>query len=242
MAGTLQALIWDVDGTVAETERDGHLLAFNQVFEAHGLPWHWGEAEYGDLLHVTGGRERLLHHMAQQGQAAPSVPMEPAQREALARQLHQAKNERYAALVAQGDIPARPGVRRLMAEARQAGVALAVATTTSRCNVDALFASLFGAEWERGFAAVVCAEDAPQKKPHPQAYQRVLQRLGLRPDQTFAIEDSPNGLQAAQAAGIACGIARSAWFRSAAFEGAAWIREDLETPEPVSLAWCHPRG
>jgi HAD superfamily hydrolase (TIGR01509 family) len=238
VAGILRALIWDVDGTVAETERDGHRLAFNQAFRAHGLPWNWGVSDYGPLLAVTGGRERLLHHMALQGPACPGVPADASECEALARRLHATKNDLYAAQIARGGMPARPGVRRLMDEARTAGVALAVATTTSRSNVDALFASLFGAAWERSFAAVVCAEDAPQKKPHPQAYQLALQRMGVGPDEAFAIEDSPNGLQAARAAGIACGVTRSAYFRDASFEGAAWVCEDLESPQQMALARC----
>jgi HAD superfamily hydrolase (TIGR01509 family) len=237
-ARALRALIWDVDGTVAETERDGHRLAFNEAFQAHGLPWNWGVSEYGPLLAVTGGRERLLHSMALQGPAWPGVPALASEREALARRLHATKNERYAARIARGGMPARPGVLRLMDEARTAGVALAVATTTSRSNVDALFVSLFGAAWERGFAAVVCAEDAPQKKPHPQAYQLALQRMGVEPEEAFAIEDSPNGLQAARAASIACGITRSAYFHNASFEGAAWVCDDLESPQPMALAQC----
>jgi HAD superfamily hydrolase (TIGR01509 family) len=238
MAAALRALIWDVDGTVAETERDGHRVAFNQAFQAHGLPWHWSVEEYGALLAVTGGRERMLYYMAGQGPDWPGVPAGTAQREALARQLHKTKNERYAALVAEGDIAARPGVRRLMDEARRAGVALAVATTTSRSNVEALFASFFGASWDQGFAAVVCAEDAPLKKPNPQVYQRALQRLGLQPAQAFAIEDSPNGLRAAQQAGVACGVTRSAYFKDAVYPGAAWVRTDLDTPQPLGLVDC----
>ena len=227
----IQALIWDVDGTIAETEAQGHRIAFNQAFEAHGLPWRWDLATYGRLLAVTGGRERLLAFMHGRSDAPPAGPA----REALARVLHQHKNARYAALVAEGGIPARPGVRRLMDECRHAGVALAVATTTSASNVEALFSSLFGPGWRSGFAAVVCAEDAPVKKPDPQAYRLALQRLGVAPGQAFALEDSPNGLAAARAAGIACGITRSAYFADAAFDGAAWVRGDLETPAPMTL-------
>jgi HAD superfamily hydrolase (TIGR01509 family) len=227
----LSALIWDVDGTVAETERDGHRVAFNLAFEALALPWRWGVPLYGELLQVTGGRERLLQFMA--GRA--DVPATAAGREALALELHRRKNEAYAALVAQGGIVARPGVRRLMDECRGSGVALAVATTTSTSNVEALFGSLFGAGWRRSFAAVVCAEDAPDKKPDPQAYHLVLDRLGVTADAAFALEDSPNGLQAARAAGICCGITRSTYFADAAFEGAAWVCDDLDTPLPMTL-------
>ena len=123
-----------------------------------------------------------------------------------------------------------------MDECRAEGVALAIATTTSRVNVDALFASLLGGDWQTRFAAVVCAEDAPAKKPDPQAYRLALQRLGVLPHEAFALEDSPNGLKAARAAGIACGVTRSAYFADARFDGAAWVRDDLDAPPPVTLA------
>ena len=227
----LRALIWDVDGTVAETERDGHRIAFNRAFAEAGLPWQWSVDEYAELLEVTGGRERILAYL----QCRSDVP--PAQHEALAGRLHPRKNALYAERVAQGGIAARPGVLRLMDECREAGVAMAIATTTSRANVDALFASLLGGAWQARFAAVVCAEDAPAKKPDPLAYRVALQRLGVLPHEAFALEDSPNGLRSALAAGIACGITRSAYFAEARFEGAVWLRDDLEAPTPpVTLA------
>jgi HAD superfamily hydrolase (TIGR01509 family) len=227
----LEALIWDVDGTIAETERDGHRVAFNQAFDALGLSWRWDVQRYGELLHITGGRERLLHDMA----LRPDAPTRPDDREALARELHRLKNGFYARLVEAGAIAARPGVRRLIDACGEAGIALAVATTTSRSNVQVLFDVLFGSTWPARFAAVVCAEQAPSKKPDPQAYTLALCLLGLAPEQALAIEDSPNGLQAARAAGLACGITRSAYFAADRFDGAAWIRDDLETPEPMTL-------
>ncbi len=227
----LRALIWDVDGTVAETERDGHRVAFNQAFERLGLPWRWNVAHYGELLLVTGGRERLLHDMATRADAPAAAP----EREALARELHRVKNAAYAELVRQGGIGPRPGVLRLVDECRAAGVALAVATTTSRSNVEALFTSLWGREWERIFTTVVCAEDAPVKKPHPQAYLLALQRLGVAAHEAFALEDSPGGLAAACAAGLACGVTKSAYFADAAFDGAAWVRDELDAPPPMTL-------
>jgi HAD superfamily hydrolase (TIGR01509 family) len=223
----LHALIWDVDGTVAETERDGHRVAFNLAFEAAGLAWRWDVARYGALLHVTGGRERLLHFM--QGRA--DAPATASEREALAGELHRRKNAFYAELVTQGGISARPGVRPLMDACRREHIALAIATTTSASNVEALFTSLFGTGWRSRFAAVVCAEDAPIKKPDPQAYRLALERLKVAPAEAFALEDSPNGLLAARAAGVRCGITRSTYFADAVFEGAAWVRDDLDEPD-----------
>ena len=152
------------------------------------------------------------------------------------RRLHPRKNALYAELVAQGCITARPGVLRLMDECRRQGVAMAIATTTGRANVEALLGQVLGRDWQTGFAAVVCAEDAPHKKPDPQAYLLALQRLGLSPAEAFALEDSPAGLQAARSAGLRCGVTRSLYFADARFDGAAWLRDDLDAPPPVDLA------
>ena len=236
----LKAVIWDVDGTVAETERDGHRIAFNQALMELGAPWQWDVTTYGRLLRVAGGFERLLFDMASQ----PDAPPSEAERTLLARTVHLRKNEIYADLIGAGAITARPGVRRLMGECEAAGIQLAVATTTSRSNVDALFASLFGKAWQRRFSAVVCAEDAPAKKPDPQAYLLTLERLGITATQStkqankqatkqtnkhvIAIEDSPNGLMAATAAGIVTLVTRSAYFASDEFAGCAAICDDLD--------------
>jgi HAD superfamily hydrolase (TIGR01509 family) len=227
----LKALIWDVDGTIAETERDGHCVAFNLAFEEAGLPWRWSPEYYGPLLHITGGRQRILHDMTQRADA----PAGAAERDALARALHLRKNVIYAERVAAGALSPRPGVLRLMEEAATAGVQMGIATTTSTSNVQALFTSFFGSEWRQRFASVVCAEDAPQLKPHPQVYLRALRALGVDASAAFALEDTPNGLLAAQAAGIACGITRSAFFMHESYPGAAWVRPDLDTPTPMTL-------
>jgi len=230
-ADTLRALLWDVDGTVAETERDGHRVAFNQAFEQLGLTWRWSVPRYGELLRVMGARERLLHDMATHADAPATVP----ERDALVLELRRRKNLAYAGLVALGGITPRPGVCRLVNECRAAGVTLAVVTTSSRSNVDALFVRIWGADWQRVFSTLVCAEDAPVKKPDPQAYLLALQRLGMAAHEVFALEDSPGGLQAARAAGITCGVTRSLYFADAVFEGAAWVRDDLENPSPMTL-------
>lgn len=229
----LRALIWDVDGTLAETERDGHRIAFNAAFEALGLPWRWGEARYGELLEVTGGRERLLRDMSTQ----PEAPTEPTEREALARQLHALKNARYAQIVGAGGIPLRPGVGALMDDCRSAGLPMAIATTTSRSNVEALLGAHLGSGWQRAFAAVVCAEDAPRKKPDPQAYHRVLERLGLAPHEALAIEDSSPGVRACVAAEVPVVVTRSVYFAGADVRGALAIGPGLERRE----GWQGPR-
>lgn len=209
---TLRALIWDVDGTLAETERDGHRRAFNAAFAELGLPWSWTVERYGELLTTAGGYERLLRDLAVREDAPPAGP----QREALARELHRRKNQHYAWLVRQGRIALRGGVRELMDEARAAGLLQAIATTTSRANVDALLSAQLGPRWQAAFDCIACAEDAPLKKPHPQVYELALQRLGLAPHEALAIEDSPNGIQAAQAAGVPVLVTASVYFAEAA--------------------------
>lgn len=228
----LRALLWDVDGTIAETEDDGHRVAFNLAFVEHGLPWSWDQARYGELLAIAGGVERLQHDLA----GRPEAPVQRVAREALARQLHASKTAHYARIVSEGRIGSRPGVVRLMTEAAAAGLAQAIVTTTSRANVDALFPVLFGDDWRELFAAVVCAEDAPRKKPDPQAYAEALCRLGVGADETLAIEDSPNGLAATAALGIPCCVTRSVYFRAAEFPGAALVCASLDGPPMVDLA------
>lgn len=231
----IRALIWDVDGTIAETERDGHCVAFNQAFETLGLPWRWDLPLYAELLKVAGGRERLLHFMSLRSDVPPAGPA----REALASELHRVKNQRYVEIITAQHLLPRPGVKRLVAECQAAGVKLAVATTTSRGNIAALFSSLWGPRWRDLFTVVCGAEDAPDKKPDPQVYLLALQRLGVAARDAFALEDSPNGLMAARAAGIACGITRSEFFAGEHFEGAAWVRDDLDAAPPMTLARLH---
>ena len=225
MTAMLKAILWDVDGTLAETERDGHRLAFNQAFEAFGLPWRWDVARYGELLRVTGGRERILHDMATRADA----PVLAGEREQLARELHARKNTLYARLLADQQIGLRPGVQHLMNEALAAGLRQAIVTTTSRVNVDALLRLQFGAGWRERFAAVVSGEDVRDKKPHPEAYERCLRGLDIGPLTAVAIEDSPGGVAAARAASIPVVVPRSAYFAAATIDGAIAIGPGLHT-------------
>ncbi|MBS0378479.1 MAG: HAD-IA family hydrolase [Proteobacteria bacterium] len=202
------ALLWDVDGTLAETERDGHRVAFNLAFAAAAVPWRWSEQRYGDLLRVTGGRERLLHDMEVQAEA----PRAEAQRRELAARLHALKNEFYAEIVERGELPLRPGVSELLDDCRRAKVPVAIVTTTTRANVVALLRRHLGTDWAWRFAVLVCAEDAPRKKPDPQAYQVALGELALPASACVAIEDSPAGVAAARAAGVAVLLTRSYYF------------------------------
>lgn len=223
----LRAILWDVDGTLAETERDGHRVAFNLSFAALGLSWRWEEGRYGELLAVTGGRERLLADMATQADA----PATAAARDALAREIHHRKNQYYAELVRQARLPLRDGVVALFEEAASAGLHQAIVTTTSRSNIDALLRVHLGSSWREHFAAVVCGEDVQRKKPDPEAYLKALAELGLRPRETVALEDSPGGLAAARAAGVPAIVTRSSYFAQDGMDGALAVGPGLHDRE-----------
>jgi HAD superfamily hydrolase (TIGR01509 family) len=233
----LQALIWDVDGTIAETERDGHRLAFNAAFEACGLSWHWNVATYGRLLQITGGRERLLHDMATRSDA----PRSSADRATLAADLHARKNSIYARMVALGRIEPRPGVLRLMAEARAAGLRQAIATTTSRSNVEALLGQLIGPDWQTLFAAVVCGEDVLRKKPDPEAYRLALVRLGVSAVEALAFEDAEPGLRAAVGARLPVLLTPSVYFPATVEPRALLLCPDLDQVALADLQALHRR-
>ena len=212
----IRALLWDVDGTLAETERDGHLVAFNRAFEALGVPWRWSEQHYGELLAVAGGRERLLYDMSRRAEA----PGDARQREALAETVHRLKNQIYEGIVRRGDLPLRAGVAELLSECCRAHLPMGIVTTTSRGNVEALLECHLGSHWKDHFATVVCANEAPRKKPDPQVYRLALEALRLRPHEAVAIEDAPAGIEAAQRAGVPVIVTHSHYFPACAAVGA----------------------
>lgn len=234
----LSALLWDVDGTLAETERDGHRVAFNRAFEAMGLPWRWGEQAYGPLLRVSGGFERLMHDMT----GRPEAPADPDERAAMARAIHARKNAVYAELVRSGAIPLRPGVAALMRACREQGLTMGITTTTSRANVDALLTVHLGERWQDWFAVVVCGEDVRRKKPDPEVYVRAVAALDLDPRQALAIEDSPDGAAAATGAGVPVIVARSAYFTDARIDGAIAVGPGLHTREAWQPALTQAAG
>ena len=191
----LRALLWDVDGTVAETEMHGHRLAYNEAFRLAGLPWRWDIPTYRQLLAVSGGRERLRHFLAQ-------VRREPAL-DAEVEALMAAKQRAYAERARRGQLTLRPGVERLVADVAAQGLPQALVTTSSRSAVAALLAAQ-GSALTAAFSFWICGEDVRAKKPSPEGYKLALDRLRLPPSEVLVVEDSPQGLEAATAAGLPC--------------------------------------
>jgi len=213
----VEALIFDVDGTVAETE-GLHRRAFNLAFEQHGLDVRWDEREYRRLLRVHGGKERIARSLAEHEEPRPLAEIAA---------IHATKTRIYDELLHAEGVPWRPGVRRLMGEAKRAGLRLALATTTSEANLDPLFAPVLGPGWRRQFDAVLAGDAVARKKPAPDVYLETLKRLGLRPDQAIAFEDSRAGVEAARAAGIAVVAAPSRWLAGDDLSGADLVLEHL---------------
>lgn len=215
-----------MDGTLAETERDGHRLAFNRAFAEAGLPLHWDVQHYGQMLKVSGGRERIMAGLTQLRGEPPAA----AEVEAL----QNAKQGHYAALVEAGELRLRPGVSAVITAAAQAGLRQAIVTTSGRPAVEALARRCLGPLAE-AFELWVCGGDVQRKKPDPEAYHQALERLGLPGAAALALEDSGNGLQAALGAGLPCVITLSHYGRcepAGSFAAASAVVEALG-PEGV---------
>ncbi|MES9904373.1 MAG: HAD-IA family hydrolase [Sedimenticola sp.] len=239
----LEALLFDVDGTLADTERDGHRPAFNSAFAAAGLDWDWDEAFYGKLLAVTGGKERIRHYLDVYNKEFEK----PTDLDGFIASLHRSKTGFYVDRLERGEIPLRSGVRRLLNEARDASLRLAVVTTTTSKNVTVLLENGLGRGSEAMFEVIAAGDVVAVKKPAPDIYLWAMEQMNLRPDQCLAIEDSHNGLHSALAAKIrSLVVTVNGYTRDEDFAGASLVvdrlgeavdecRQSAGVVEPVKL-------
>lgn len=228
----LQAVIFDVDGTLVDSERDGHRVAFNRAFEEFGLPDRWEPEYYGELLHTTGGLRRIDQHLAARG-----MPEEERQR--LVPELHRRKTEIFREMVANRMLQPRPGVPRFLADLTRDGLRLAVATTGTRSGVVPLVHGLFGDDC---FEVEITRDEAPQLKPDPSAYVEALKRLELEPGDAVAVEDSRNGLLSAAGASLRCVVLVNAYTQDHDLSGADLIMDGFGEPDAPARVLSDPHG
>lgn len=231
----MPALIFDCDGVLAETERDGHLPAYNQTFAEFGLPVRWSPEQYGEKLQIGGGRGRLMTLLSAAFVREAGLPADPVAQQELLSLWHRRKTAIYAERVAAGCVHARPGVVRLAAEALEAGWQLAVASASAEAAVRAVLTYVVGAGQAARFT-VLAGDVVARKKPDPDIYQLALERLGVTPAETVVIEDSRQGLVAAAGAGLRCVITPSSYTRDEAFDEAVLVVSHLGDPgQPLEV-------
>jgi len=192
----VKALIFDQDGVIIDTERDGHRVAFNQTFQEFGYDFQWDVEKYHELLQVSGGKERMRHYLHTEGFG---VEVKPEEEDALIKKMHKRKTAIFIELIESGKLPLRPGVKRLMQEAMDAGLTLGVCTTS---NERAAHAVAYNILKDIKFDFVLAGDVVSKKKPDPEIYNLALQKTGLKPEECIVIEDSRNGVLAARAAGM----------------------------------------
>ena len=223
----LKALIFDVDGTLSDTERDGHRVAFNRAFKEAGLDWNWDIKTYGKLLEVTGGKERIHYFINEFNPAFET----PADLNNFILNLHKTKTRHFIALLKSGAIPLRPGVERLLKEARSEGLRLGIATTTTPENVITLLTATLGKDSIDWFDVIAAGDVVPGKKPAPDIFLYALEHMGLDAADCMALEDSENGLLSSSGAGIKTIVTINNYTRQQDFSGAVLVVDQLGEPE-----------
>jgi HAD superfamily hydrolase (TIGR01509 family) len=222
MAKELQALIFDCDGVLVDTERDGHRVAFNQAFARKGLHAEWDVSLYGDLLEVAGGKERMRHYFDARG-----WPDDIADRDDFIKEMHKLKTDCFMRIIESGQLPLRPGVARLVDEAIEGNVTLAVCSTSNERAVTNVVERLLGPQRRSRFAAILAGDVVSKKKPDPEIYNLAAERLNLDPARCVVVEDSRNGFLAAHAAGMHCLVTTNGYTDKEDFSQADQVVSEL---------------
>jgi HAD superfamily hydrolase (TIGR01509 family) len=241
----VKALLFDCDGVLVDTERDGHRVAFNQAFADRGLDIVWDVETYGRLLRIAGGKERMRHYFDEAGW--PTGIGDP---DAFIRDLHALKTDRFVEIIESGRLTLRSGVRRLVDEAIDAGIALAVCSTSNKHAVTTIVEKLLGSARRASFSAILAGDVVSKKKPDPEIYDLAKDRLGLPGHDCVVVEDSRNGLLAAKGAGMRCLVTISAYTQDEDFSEAEMVVRELGDPpgDAIRLSdlraltdWVSPR-
>jgi len=230
MADELRALVFDCDGVLAETERDGHRVAFNRTFAARGYDFEWDAAVYKELVKIGGGKERMKHFFDQ-----TSWPAGTSDKDALIKELHKLKTDYYTQIIESGELPLRPGVARLVDEAVAAGVKLAVCSTSNEKAVHTVVEKLLGPARKAKFDVILAGDVVSKKKPDPEIYTLALERLRLKPTECVVVEDNRNGLLAAKGAGIHCLVTTHGYTEDEDFREADLVVSELGDPPSVQV-------
>jgi HAD superfamily hydrolase (TIGR01509 family) len=230
MEKKLRALIFDCDGVLADTERDGHRVAFNRAFAKKGYSIEWDVQLYKELLKIAGGKERMRHYFDQTG-----WPEDVRDKDNLIKELHKLKTDLYMQIIESGELPLRPGVARLVDEAIAEGVSLAVCSTSNELAVNLLVEKLLGRQRRAKFDLILAGDVVSKKKPDPQIYNLAIERLGLEAAECVVIEDSRNGLLAAKAAGMCCIITANGYTEDEDFTEADIVVPELGDPPNVQV-------
>jgi HAD superfamily hydrolase (TIGR01509 family) len=226
----MKALIFDCDGVLVDTERDGHRVAFNKAFAEKGYGIEWDVELYGKLLEVAGGKERMRHYFDNNGWPADAVD-----RDALIKELHRLKTDLFMQIIESGELPLRPGVARLVDEAIAANVTLAICSTSNERAVNLVAGTLLGPERKARFSEILAGDVVSRKKPDPEIYNLASQRLGAEPSECVVVEDSRNGLLAAKAANMCCVVTTNGYTKNEDFEEADLVVSELGDPPNVQV-------
>jgi HAD superfamily hydrolase (TIGR01509 family) len=233
----MKALIFDCDGVLVDTERDGHRVAFNRAFAVKGYDIEWDVELYGKLLEVAGGKERMRHYLDSNG-----WPAETVDKDALIKELHKLKTDLFMQIIESGQLPLRPGVARLIDEAISANVTLAICSTSNERAVNLVAGRLLGPERKAHFSEILAGDVVSKKKPDPEIYNLASQRLGAGPSECVVVEDSRNGLLAAKAAGMRCLVTTNGYTKNEDFDEADLVVSELGDPPNVQVTMEAVRG